>query len=228
MFRIKHVIPTVAVTLATAALITPAAQAKPVTGPQSAESSNAAAIANSGYVNGGCIQTWRRVRPWLREVVHDTPLANPVEPWFVVTGRTDLRRLTDISVIGAIALGLIIMIVGGDPPSPARVPRSPARTARHVVTRQPRSIGGWCPPPPPNVLPPSEWRRCEHWAIDAFCSAPTTASGAPTPSRPSRRPKGALGVPWRAVLFAGGSGTRPRAGPTMRTTRCRAGVTPGD
>ena len=47
MFRIKHVIPTVAVTLATAALITPAAQARPVTGPPSAESSNAAAVAKA-------------------------------------------------------------------------------------------------------------------------------------------------------------------------------------
>ena len=47
MFRIKHVIPTVAVTLATAALVTPAAQARPVTGPPSAESSNAAAIAKA-------------------------------------------------------------------------------------------------------------------------------------------------------------------------------------
>jgi hypothetical protein len=116
MFRFKHVIPTIAVTLATAALVTPAAQAKPVTGPQSAESSNAAAIAKAVHRTHRDLAT----SPTLgtsREVVHDTPLANPVEPWFVVTGRT--TRISGgadwtFPVMGAIALGLIIMIVGDE------------------------------------------------------------------------------------------------------------------
>jgi hypothetical protein len=115
MFRIKHVIPTVAVTLATAALVTPAVQARPVTGPPSAESSNAAAIAKA-------VQRTHRdlaASPTVgasREIVHDTPLANPVEPKVVATGRT--TRISGgadwwtFPVIGAIALGLIIMIAG--------------------------------------------------------------------------------------------------------------------
>ena len=114
MFRIKHAIPTVAVTLATAAVITPAAQAKPVTGPQSAESSNAAAIAKAVHRTHRDLAT----SPTLGtspEVIHDTPLANPVEPWFVATGRT--TRISGgadwtLPVMGAIALGLIIMILG--------------------------------------------------------------------------------------------------------------------
>jgi len=114
MFRIKHVIPTVAVMLATAALVTPAAQAKPVIGPQSAESSNAAAIATAVHRTHRDLAT----SPTLgtsREVIHDTPLANPVEPWFVATGRT--TRISGgadwtFPVMGAVALGLIIMIVG--------------------------------------------------------------------------------------------------------------------
>jgi hypothetical protein len=115
MFRIKHVIPTVAVTLATAALVTPAAQAKPVTGPQSAESSNAAAIAKAVQRTHRDLAT----SPTLgtsREIVHDTPLANPVEPKVVGTGRTTrISGGTDewtFPVIGAIAVGLIVMIAG--------------------------------------------------------------------------------------------------------------------
>ena len=50
-----------------------------------------------------------------REIVHDTPLANPVEPKVVATGRT--TRISGgadwtVPVLGAIALGLIIMIAG--------------------------------------------------------------------------------------------------------------------
>ena len=114
MFRIKHVIPTVVVTLATAALVTPAAQARPVTGPQTAESSNAAAIAKAVQRTHRNLET----SPTLgtaRHIVHDTPLANPVEPWFVATGRT--TRISGgadwtLPVMGAIALGLIVMIFG--------------------------------------------------------------------------------------------------------------------
>src|SRR5690348_12037566 len=115
MFRIKLVIPTVVVTFATAALVTPAAQAKPVAGPQSAESSNAAAIAKAVH------RTHRDLAasptPGVsREIVHDTPLANPVEPNVVVAGRT--TRITGdtdswaFPLLSAIALGVIIVIAG--------------------------------------------------------------------------------------------------------------------
>jgi hypothetical protein len=114
MFRIKRIIPTLAATLATAALVTPAAQAKPVTGPQSTESSNAAAIAKAVH------RTHRDLATTVassREIVHDTPLANPVEPKVVVTGRTTrISGGTDWTspALSAIALGIVVMMIAGD------------------------------------------------------------------------------------------------------------------
>lgn len=115
MFRITHVIPTVAVTLATAALVTPVAQAKPVIGPQGTESSNAAAIAKAVQRTHRDLATSPALGSASREIVHDTPLANPVAPRVFVAGRT--TRISGgadwtFPLMGVIALGLAVMIAG--------------------------------------------------------------------------------------------------------------------
>jgi hypothetical protein len=109
MLRINRLVLTVAATLATAALVTPAAQAKPVTGQQS----NAAAIAKAVHRTHRDIATVPSLRI-SREIVHDAPLANPVEPK-IVTGRiVDTSGGIDwtFPVMGAIAVVLIMMIAG--------------------------------------------------------------------------------------------------------------------
>lgn len=114
MFRIKHVVPSIAVALATAALVTPAAQAKPVAGPQDAGSSNAAAIAIAVQRTHRDLATSSALGT-SPEIVHDTPLANPVEPNVAVTGRTSrISGSTDgmLLLVGAIALGLILVVAG--------------------------------------------------------------------------------------------------------------------
>lgn len=115
MFRIKHLIPTVAVLIATAAVLAPAAQANGGHFPRFAPStSNAVAIAtavqrtHNDLAFGGVS----------RDVVHDTPLANPV-PLPKVTAQTS-GRIVDTSggidwtfpVMGAIAIVLIMMVAG--------------------------------------------------------------------------------------------------------------------
>ena len=104
MLRIKHLIPTAAVVIASAGVLAPAALAG----------------ADGLYPNPTV-----KVVPFVDRVpqtdnqlgarIHDTPLANPVEPKVVVTGRTTpITGGTDwtFPVMGAVALGLIIMIAG--------------------------------------------------------------------------------------------------------------------
>lgn len=109
MHRIKHTVSTIAVVIATAGLIAPTAQAKgEAPYPRFAPTEHVTRIVD--YVpRTGDRGAW----------VHDTPLANPVEPKIapkvVVAGRTTpITGGTDwtFPVMGAVALGLIIMIAG--------------------------------------------------------------------------------------------------------------------
>lgn len=105
MFRIKHLIPTVAVVIAAGALA-PVAQAH-------AEGLYPHVTSKTTVV--GFFDPAPKVDNQLGARVHDTPLANPVVPTVVVTGRTTpISGGVDWSlpVMGAIALGLIFMVAG--------------------------------------------------------------------------------------------------------------------
>jgi hypothetical protein len=111
MFRIKHLIPTAAVLFATAGVLAPAAQARADNSfPRFAPAPNSVAIAkavqrtHNDLAFGGVS----------RDVVHDTPLANPVEP-NVAAGRiayTSGGIDWTFPVMGAIAVVLILMVAG--------------------------------------------------------------------------------------------------------------------
>jgi hypothetical protein len=99
MFRIKHLISTAAVLVVSAGVLAPAAQARPVMGPH-------------GQV---AIPHISHFRDAYAGPIHDTPLANPVQQPVVVTGRaipTSGGVDWTLPVMGAVALGLIIMIAG--------------------------------------------------------------------------------------------------------------------
>ena len=111
MFRIKHLIPTAAVLIATAGVLAPAAQARADHGfPRFAPAANSVAIAKAVQrthhdLAFGAVS---------RDVVHDTPLANPVKSK-AVTGRiVDKSGGIDwaFPVMGAIAVVLILMVAG--------------------------------------------------------------------------------------------------------------------
>jgi hypothetical protein len=111
MLRIKHLIPTAAVLIASAGVLAPAAQARADNGfPRFAPAPNSVAIAkavqrtHNDLAFGGVS----------RDVVHDTPLANPVEPK-VASGRiVNTSGGTDwtFPVMGAITVVLIMMVAG--------------------------------------------------------------------------------------------------------------------
>jgi hypothetical protein len=108
MFRIKHLIPTAAVVIASAGVLAPAALAQP-DGLYPNANGNTRVVRIVDYVNPPDM----RLGAW----VHDTPLANPVEPKVAVavTGRTiPTSGGVDwtLPVMAAVALGLIIMIAG--------------------------------------------------------------------------------------------------------------------
>ena len=110
MFRIKHLIPTTAVVIASVGVAAPAALAQ-ADGLYPNPTANTRVVRVVDYVSPPDL----RLGAW----VHDTPLANPVEPKIapkvVVTGRTTpITGGTDwtFPVMGAVALGLIIMIAG--------------------------------------------------------------------------------------------------------------------
>ena len=110
MFRIKHLIPTAAVVIASAGVLAPAALAGPDgLSPQSERQDQGHPHRRPRLAARAPLGAW----------VHDTPLANPVEPKIapkvVVTGRTTpITGGIDwtFPVMGAVALGLIIMIAG--------------------------------------------------------------------------------------------------------------------
>ena len=105
MFRIKHLVTTAAVLVVSAGVLAPAAQAKGAgMYPQIVKTKVVPFVDKAPQVDNQ-----------LGARIHDTPLANPVEPKVVVTGRT--TRISGgadwtFPVMGAIALGLIIMIAG--------------------------------------------------------------------------------------------------------------------
>jgi len=106
MFRTKHLIPTVAVVIASAGALAPVAQAQP---------DGIYHQSNSKVTVVGVLDPAPKIDNTLGARVHDTPLANPVQPKVVVAGRTTpIGGGTDWSlpVMGAVALGLIVMIAG--------------------------------------------------------------------------------------------------------------------
>ena len=129
MFRIKHLVTTAAVLVVSVGVLAPAAQAKgDGMYPQVVKTKVVPFVDKAPPVDNQ-----------LGARIHDTPLANPVEPKAVVTGRTthDHRRHR--------------LDIPGDGRRRARPhhhdrrrsdPRSPARAARHVVPGGPCSVGG--------------------------------------------------------------------------------------
>lgn len=109
MFRIKHLIPTAAVVIASAGALAPVAQA---------HADGLYPHVNSKTTVVRIIDRVPPVDGQLGARAHDTPLANPVEPKgpkVLVTGRTTpISGGVDWSlpVMGAVALGLIFMIAG--------------------------------------------------------------------------------------------------------------------
>ena len=110
MFRIKHLIPTAAAVIASAGVLAPAAMAQ-ADGlyPNPTANTRVVGIVDYAY------PPERQLGGW----VHDTPLANPVDPKIQpkveVTGRpipTDSGIDWTFPVMGAVAVGLIIMIAG--------------------------------------------------------------------------------------------------------------------
>ncbi len=108
MFRIKHLIPTAAVVIASAGVAAPAALAQ-ADGLYPNPTANTRVVGIVDYV----YPPEHQVGAW----VHDTPLANPVEPKaaVAVTGRT-IPTSGGIDwtfpVMAAVGLGLIVMIAG--------------------------------------------------------------------------------------------------------------------
>jgi hypothetical protein len=113
MLRIKHIVPTVAVLIASAGMLAPVAQAK-----EGSFGPNRVAITQAVHrTHQDLTVLVDRRMPFNHAPVvpaHDTPLANPVEPK-VVVGRT-ITMSSGIDwtfpVMGAIAIALIMMIVG--------------------------------------------------------------------------------------------------------------------
>jgi hypothetical protein len=110
MFRIKHLIPTAVAVIASAGVLAPAALAG-ADGLYPNPTANTRVVGIVDYV----FPPERQLGGW----VHDTPLANPVDPKIrptvAVTGRTiptDSGIDWTFPVMGAVALGLIIMIAG--------------------------------------------------------------------------------------------------------------------
>ena len=108
MFRIKHLIPTAAVVIASAGVAAPAALAQ-ADGLYPNPTANTRVVGIVDYV----YPPEHQVGAW----VHDTPLANPVEPKaaVAVTGRTiPISGGVDwtFPVMAAVGLGLIFMIAG--------------------------------------------------------------------------------------------------------------------
>ena len=108
MSRIARTASTIAVIVATAGLIAPAAQAKPIGVAPPAAHRDTGAITIDRFP----LPTARGNRgAW----VHDTPLANPVDRQTTVTSRaiaTDGGIDWTLPVMGAVALALVMMIVG--------------------------------------------------------------------------------------------------------------------
>jgi len=110
MFRIKHLIPTAAAVIASAGVLAPAAMAQ-ADGLYPNPTANTRVVGIVDYV----YPPERQFGGW----VHDTPLANPVDPKIQpkisVTGRaipTSGGVDWTFPVMGAVAVGLIIMIAG--------------------------------------------------------------------------------------------------------------------
>ena len=105
MFRIKHLVSTAAVLVVSAGVLAPAAQAKgDGMYPQ---------VVKTKVVR--FVDSVPQVDNQLGARIHDTPLANPVQQPVVVTGRaipTSGGVDWTLPVMGAVALGLIIMIAG--------------------------------------------------------------------------------------------------------------------
>jgi hypothetical protein len=110
MFRFKVLIPTAVVAIACAGVLAPAALAGPDgLSPNPAANTRVVRIVDYAYPPDTGLGAW----------AHDIPLANPVEPKIEtnvpVTGRT-IPTSGGIDwtfpVMGAVALGLIIMIAG--------------------------------------------------------------------------------------------------------------------
>jgi hypothetical protein len=108
MFRIKHVIPTVAVVIASVGVLAPVAQAQP---------DGIYHQSNAKTTVVGIFDPAPKVDSNLGARVHDTPLVIPVQPRAVVTGRTTPTSGGadwSLLVMGAVALGLIVMLAGDE------------------------------------------------------------------------------------------------------------------
>jgi hypothetical protein len=122
MFRLKHLIPTAVAVIASAGVLAPAALA----GADGLYPNPAAhAKAEAPFPRFAPKEHVTRIDDYVPRAgdrgpwVHDTPLANPVDPKIgpkvAVTGRTiptDSGIDWTFPVMGAVALGLIIMIAG--------------------------------------------------------------------------------------------------------------------
>ena len=138
MFRIKHLIPTAAVVIASAGVAAPAALAQ-ADGLYPNPTANTRVVGIVDYV----YPPEHQVGAW----VHDTPLANPVEPKaaVAVTGRTiptsgGIDRTFPVMGRG-VGLGLVIMILGDQI-------LFAGAGLRDVAVTEPCSVGGGARPHP--------------------------------------------------------------------------------